>query len=117
MRVFWVLFGLTSLGLGMLGVVLPLLPTVPFLLLATFCFARSSDRLHKWLISHKLFGPPIREWQEKGAINSKAKKLATLSIIAVLVLSLALGVKTKVIVIQTVVLCAVMVFIWTRPNG
>ncbi|MEM8985291.1 MAG: YbaN family protein, partial [Pseudomonadota bacterium] len=49
MRAVWLLIGVTALGLGALGVVLPLLPTTPFILLAAYAFARSSDRLHRWL--------------------------------------------------------------------
>ncbi|KPA19832.1 Inner membrane protein YbaN [Shimia sp. SK013] len=117
MRIIWLFGGLLSLGLGLIGVVLPLLPTVPFLLLATFCFARSSEKLHHWLLSHKTFGPMISDWNRSGAIRPKAKRAATLSIVAVFGLSLVMGVKTTVLVIQMVVLSAVLFFIWTRPNG
>ena len=59
MRVIWLIAGSISLGLGLLGVFLPLLPTVPFVLLAAFCFARSSERLHDWMLEHPKFGPAI----------------------------------------------------------
>ncbi|MCG7572691.1 YbaN family protein [Phaeobacter sp. CNT1-3] len=117
MRYLWAALGLISVGLGLLGVVLPLLPTVPFMLLAAFFFARSSERLHNWLITHPTFGPSIREWQERGAINPRGKRYATLSIIAVFVVSLLVGVPVKVIVIQAVTLTCVLLFIWTRPNS
>lgn len=117
MRFFWLLGGLISVALGAIGIFLPLLPTVPFLLLATFCFARSSERLHTWLITHKTLGPPILDWQEKGAISRRAKWAASLSIGAVFTLSLILGVKPLVLVIQALVLIAVSAFIWTRPNA
>lgn len=117
MRFFWLLGGLISVALGAIGIFLPLLPTVPFLLLATFCFARSSERLHTWLITHKTLGPPILDWQEKGAISRRAKWTASLSIGAVFTLSLILGVKPLVLVIQALVLIAVSAFIWTRPNA
>ncbi|MEP3297221.1 MAG: YbaN family protein [Pseudoruegeria sp.] len=117
MKYFWALLGLISLALGMIGVILPLLPTVPFLLLAAFCFARSSNRLHQWLIHHPTFGPSILDWNENGAISSKAKRLATISILVAFSLSLFLGVKTVVLIIQATVLVCVLVFIWTRPNS
>jgi len=100
-----------------MGTVLPLLPTVPFLLLATFFFARSSERLHNWLITHPTFGPPIADWQSHGAIRRGAKKLATLSIAAAFGLSLLLGVKTWLLVLQAGILGCVLVFIWTRPEA
>ncbi len=62
------------MGLGLIGVVLPILPTVPFMLLAAFFFSKSSERLHYWLISHPKLGPPIVEWQTNGAINPRVKK-------------------------------------------
>jgi uncharacterized membrane protein YbaN (DUF454 family) len=116
MRYIWAAIGLIAVVLGLLGVLLPLLPTVPFLLLAAFCFARSSERLHAWMMEHPTLGPPILDWQQNGAISRRAKKLATISVVAVFSLSWALDVKTTVLIIQAVVLSCVMVFIWTRPD-
>ena len=116
MRFLYAALGILSLGLALIGVVLPLLPTVPFLLLAAFCFARSSERLHFWLLTHRSFGPMIMDWNERGAIRPGAKKAATVSIAAVLLLSLILGAPSHVVGIQVVVLTAVLTFIWTRPN-
>jgi len=61
--------------LGAIGIVLPLLPTTPFILLAAFCFARSSKRCHGWLVNHKVFGPIITNWTEYGAIGEALKFL------------------------------------------
>ncbi len=116
-RFLWLSLGLLSVALGVIGIFVPLLPTVPFILLAAFSFARSSERLHDWLINHPRFGPSILDWQKYGAIHCRAKILATLSILLVLAASLLLGAPRYVIVIQVVVLGAVTVFIWTRPNG
>ncbi|GHD98240.1 membrane protein [Defluviimonas sp. 20V17] len=117
MRVIWAIAGLSALSLGLLGAVLPLLPTVPFLLLAAFCFARGSDRLHHWLLAHRLFGPPIKAWRDHGAIPRRGKIAASLSIAAAFGISVALGVKPALLVIQALVLLAVSLFIWTRPEG
>ncbi|MBO9399435.1 YbaN family protein [Shimia sp. R9_3] len=117
MRAIWLICGLICVAFALVGVVLPLLPTVPFLLLAAFCFARSSQKLHNWLLSHKLFGPMIDDWHRNGAIRPSAKRAATLSIMLVFAISLALGVKTTVLIIQAVVLSAVLFFLWTRPNA
>jgi hypothetical protein len=68
--------GFTSLALGAVGVVLPLLPTVPFVLLAAFFFARSSPRLEARLLGHPRFGPHIRAWRERGAIGPAGKRAA-----------------------------------------
>lgn len=105
------------MGLGVIGVVLPLLPTVPFMLLAAFCFARSSERMHHRLITHPRFGPSIEDWSRNGAIHPKAKKWATLSIAAVYGISLLMGLRTSLLLIQGVTLLLVLLFIWTRPNS
>ena len=117
MKLIWAFLGLVCIALAAIGIVLPLLPTVPFLLLAAFFFARSSERLHYWLLSHPRLGPPIEDWQSRGAINPGAKRLATVSIVAVFVLSLVLALKTTVLIIQAVVLSLVLLFIWTRPSA
>jgi len=103
--------------MAVIGIVLPLLPTVPFLLLAAFFFANSSQRLHNWILSHKVFGPMIQDWNDNRAIRPGAKKAATLSIAAVFSLSLVLGAPSHILIIQSMVLSCVLIFIWSRPNG
>ncbi|MBT0957689.1 YbaN family protein [Alphaproteobacteria bacterium KMM 3653] len=117
MKPIWAICGGLALLLGTLGIPLPLLPTVPFYLLAAFCFAQSSPRLHKWLLEHKTFGPPIREWNERGSITRRAKILATISMAVAIAISIALGFSWRVIGLQVTVMAAVMLFIWTRPEA
>jgi len=116
LRLIWLLFGLLTLALGVVGAFLPLLPTVPFLLLSAFCFSRSSDRLHGWLINHNLFGPPILTWRESGAIRRKGKIWATVSLFSTLMISFALGFSAFVVGIQILALMGVALFIWSRPE-
>ena len=68
--------GVLSLGLGILGVFLPVLPTTPFVLLAAACFARSSDRFYRWLLAHRSFGPMVREWRTHRSIPYRTKLVA-----------------------------------------
>ena len=114
-RALWLAFGLISMVLGFIGIFLPLLPTTPLMLLAAFCFARGSQRLHDWLTTHPRFGPPIEAWRRHGAISRGAKQLAVFAMLLVLLLSLALSVPLMVLGIQAAVLVAVAVFILTRP--
>jgi uncharacterized membrane protein YbaN (DUF454 family) len=71
----WLLLvtGFAFVGLAVLGVVLPVLPTTPFLLVAAACFARSSPRFYGWLLSNRIFGPLIRNWRETRSIPLRAK--------------------------------------------
>jgi hypothetical protein len=68
--------GIVCVGLGSAGIVLPLVPTTPFLLLAAACFAKSSDRFYAWLLGHRRFGPVIRDYREKGGITRKTRAIA-----------------------------------------
>ncbi|XOV85721.1 MAG: YbaN family protein [bacterium] len=116
MRAFWFALGVIALALGVLGVVLPLLPTTPFVLLAAFAFARSSERFHDWLLSHRIFGRLIANWRHDGAIDGKTKFVAALSMVGVFVLSVALRVPPLILGLQAVVLIAVAVFVLSRPS-
>lgn len=69
--------GVLALALAALGVVLPGLPTTPFVLLAAACFARASPRLHTWLINHKHLGPVVSDWEKHRSLSLRIKRLST----------------------------------------
>ena len=115
-RSLWAIGGFIALGLGILGIPLPLLPTTPFLLLAAFCFSRSSERLHDWLVNHPRLGPPIKDWNEHGAIPFKTKLLATAMMAGAFGLAWAVGAPPIALISQLVILPMVGLFIWTRPG-
>lgn len=114
-RIAWLLLGMCSVALGLLGAVLPVLPTTPFMLLAAFAFGKSSPRLRRKLLEHPRFGPPIREWESHGAIAPRHKRLAGAMMAGAFLLSVALGVKPMVLVIQAICLCGAGAFVFTRP--
>jgi uncharacterized protein len=110
-RIALIALGFTFVGLGVLGVFLPLLPTTPFILLAAACFARSSARFHGWLRAHRIFGPLIREWEEHRAIPRRAKYVAIAMSFTTMTLSAIFAVPHvagKVVVM----LCAVGLALW-----
>lgn len=116
MRVLYFSVGAISLILGVIGIVLPLLPTTPFLILSAFCFAKSSQRVHDWLIEHPYFGNTIVEWRKHGVINKKAKIIAMVTIFLTFMISVFLQVAPMILGIQFVVLSLVSLFILTRPS-
>ncbi len=68
-----IIIGFFFVGIGIIGIFLPLLPTTPFFLLAAVCFARSSERFHNWLLNHRLFGRYVKGYQGKERIPAKIK--------------------------------------------
>lgn len=72
----WLFAGWCSLLLGLIGAFLPLLPTVPFVLLAAGCFSRGSPRWERWLLAHPRFGPWVRDWRVSRAVPLRAKQWA-----------------------------------------
>lgn len=109
--------GWISLALGVLGIVLPLLPTTPFVLLSAFCFSKSSKRFHSWLLNHQVFGPLVKDWQRHGVIKLKAKILATVSMLLMVSISLYfVNIPAIYVFVILLMISGVLVFIWTRPS-
>jgi len=109
------LVGWASLILGCIGIFLPLLPTTPFILLSAYCFSRSSERLHQWLVTHPKMGPHIRDWQRNGSISKAAKTKATMLIVGTFAITFAVvnvGLSVKGLIALMGV--SVLTFIWTR---
>ncbi len=113
----WLLLGLLCVGVAVVGIFLPLVPTTPLLLLAAFCFARSSERLLRWLHEHPRLGPTLLHWAEHRAIARRAKVMAVLAMAAAVGLALVLGAPFWVVLVQVAVLVPVATFIVTRPEG
>lgn len=86
----WLLWaaGSLALGLGLLGVVLPGLPTTPFVLLAAACYAKASPRLHAWLLNHRLLGPMLRDWEQHRSLTRRTKTVAVVSMTLMVSLSI-----------------------------
>ncbi len=116
-RSVWLVIGLVSLLLGVLGVFLPLLPTTPFVLLSAFCFSKSSTRMHSWLLNHRIFGQLIMDWEAHGVIRTKIKVIATSSMLLLVsypLLFIPFPIWLKAIVVISIV--SVLLFIWSRPS-
>jgi uncharacterized membrane protein YbaN (DUF454 family) len=112
----WRTFALIALAIGAVGVALPILPTVPFWILAAWAASKGWPSLQQWLIQHPKYGASIRDWQERGAVPRKAKWLATtMMAISALVLqftSAPLWVK----IAAPMMMLGVVVWLWRRPD-
>ncbi|HEY0027348.1 MAG TPA: YbaN family protein [Allosphingosinicella sp.] len=115
MRLVWLLLGGLSVALGVVGAVLPLMPTVPFMLLAAFCFAHGHPPFETWLLEHRTFGPHIGAWRERGAISRRGKYAAVLGFTGSAVLGLAFLAMPWAL-LPALVGGVAGSWIWTRPD-
>jgi uncharacterized membrane protein YbaN (DUF454 family) len=107
--------GITCVGLGVIGAFLPIVPTVPFLLLAAFCFARSHPVWEQRLLDHPRYGPALRDWRERQAISRRAKVSAVLAMTAGVGFTW-LTVGWPWVLISIAILTISGAWIWTRPE-
>ena len=114
-RMVWLVVGLSALAAAIVGIILPLIPTTPFVLLAAFAFMNSSKRLHDWLLRHRIFGKLIADWRKYGAISRRAKVISVASMVGIFALSVLLDASALVLVVQAIVLSCSGIFIVTRP--
>ena len=115
-RWLWLLLAYAALGLGIVGIFLPGLPTTPFVLLAAYAAARGSDRLHAWMLGHRLYGPMIRDWQATGSVSRRAKQWAIGSMAVCAVIFFLTAPKWWMAAIGTGIMAVVGTWLWLRPE-
>lgn len=115
-RSLYLVAGFLSLGLAVIGAILPVMPTTVFVILAAYCFARSSPKLEARLLEHPTFGPHIRLWRERGAISRKGKRAAAIAFAVSIVIALIFAPLPWSL---APVAAAILVggWIWTRPEA
>jgi uncharacterized protein len=115
-RIAYLSAGIVSVALGAIGAFLPLLPTVPFLILAAFCFARSNPVWEQKLLNHPRYGATLRAWREKGVVSRRAKLAATGAFAVSAVLGFAmLSAPWSLIPIGIGLVCGT--WLWLRPEA
>jgi len=103
---------------GVIGVILPVLPTTPFMLLALWAFSKSSDRFHYWLYNHKYFGPLLQQWQQYHVIPLIAKVFAiSMMVISFVYLLLYRQLHVSILIAVALVMLYGMRFILTKPSS
>jgi len=115
-RYFWMLLGFISLGVAYLGVILPGLPYSPFIVFAAYCFAKSSPRMHNWIMNHKLFGPFINNWNQKRVFPLKLKFFMLASMSVSLALMYTGNVPLRGIIYTALFMALVAVWAWRFPS-
>lgn len=109
--------GIFFVGLAILGVVLPILPTTPFLLVAAACFAKSSPELQRKLLANKTFGPLIHDWQKYRSIPRKAKRIALLTMILSVCWSAFMLKSTMLTALVVALVIGPFIFLWRLPES
>ena len=115
-RWLWWLLAYASLALGIVGIAVPGLPTVPFVLLAAFAAARGSTRLRDWLLAHRRFGPMIRDWEREGAVSRRAKRLAIGMMAVCAVVMFLTAPKWWMAATGTAIMAITAAWLWRRPE-
>ncbi|MEJ7930629.1 YbaN family protein [Ramlibacter sp. AN1015] len=115
-QLLWRLLAVVSLAVGLVGVFLPVVPTVPFVLVAAWAAGRGWPRLEAWLLAHPRFGPPIRNWRAHGAVSRAAKRMALATMAASATLLWFLPVQPWLRGGVYAVFVAVGIWLWRRPE-
>lgn len=112
----WWLVAYVALGLGIVGIVVPGLPTVPFVLLSAYAAARGSQRLHARLLAHRRFGPMIRDWQAHGAVSRGAKRAAAATMGLCATIMLLTAPRWWMAASGIAIMAVVGTWLWHRPE-
>lgn len=114
----WLLLALAalSLGLGVIGIFVPGLPTTVFVLIAAWAAARSSPRLHRWLLRQRLFGPMIRDWHHGGTVSRRAKWSATAAMAVCIAILFLTTQREWLAEMVSLLMLVILVWLWRRPE-
>ena len=114
----WLLMAcaMLSLAMGIIGIIVPGLPTTVFILMAAWAAARSSPRLYRWLWHHPLFGPPLRNWAQGRSVSRRAKWSATIAMAVSACVLLATPTHRWVAGSAIACMACVLAWLWRRPE-
>ncbi len=112
----WNILGFLSLGMAYIGVVTPGIPYSPFVVFSAYCFSKGSERMHKWIYNHKLFGPFLTNWSEKRVFPQKMKYLMLVTMSVSLII-MSFTVPIKGVVYTGIFMVCVAVWAWRYPRS
>ena len=115
-KVFWNCLGFLSLGMAYIGVITPGIPYSPFVVFAAYCFSKGSERMHRWLYNHKLFGPFLTGWTEKRVFPLKLKFFMLVVMSSSLII-MSFTVPVKGVIYTAIFMCVVAVWAWRFPSS
>ncbi|TVQ37334.1 MAG: DUF454 domain-containing protein [Geminicoccaceae bacterium] len=117
MRYLWLGLGWSCVGLAMVGTTMPVLPTVPFLLVAVWAFSKGSPEAREWLFRHPKYGPMLQGWCEQGAVPRTAKIASAVAMaVSFVIIVLVTNFPVWVLVLKGMLFVAIAVFVATRPE-
>jgi len=116
-KIFWTTLGFLSLGMAYIGVVTPGIPYSPFVVFAAYCFSKGSERMHRWIYNHKIFGPFLTNWNTKRVFPTKMKFFMLAMMSLSLILMFTGGVKTIGIISTAVFMALVAIWAWRFPGS
>ncbi|MER2492033.1 YbaN family protein [Catenovulum sediminis] len=116
-RILLIFAGWGALALGILGAILPVLPTTPFVLLAAGCFAKSSPRFHSWLLKRPYFGPLIQDYQTYRGISRSSKQKAISLIWISMAISIFVTAKLWLAMLLITIAICVSLYLWRMPDA
>lgn len=113
----WNVLGFLSLGMAYVGVITPGIPYSPFVVFSAYCFSKGSERMHRWIYNHKLFGPFLTNWSEKRVFPNKMKYLMIIVMSSSLTMMYFSGVPARGILFSGIFMFFVAVWAWRFPGS
>ena len=111
-RGLWLSAGILCMIVGLIGVVVPGLPTTPFMLLAAACFARSSQELYDWILDNPMFGKHVRRFRDGGGVSKRVKTIATTTIVVFVMFAVTFGIPKEMVTVKVIVALSGIYGVW-----
>jgi uncharacterized membrane protein YbaN (DUF454 family) len=115
-KLFWNILGFLSLGMAYIGVITPGIPYSIFVVFAAYCFSKGSERMHRWIMNHKLFGPFLTNWGQKRVFPTKMKYFM-LAMMTTSLIIMSFTVPVKGVIYTALFMAVIAVWAWRFPGS